>query len=220
LQSAGGGLVDRKGELTASGVLNGPQSVAAMQHLQSWFQHGWVDANVDDAAFVNRRVALSWAGHWEYQRYFADVGKDLVLLPLPDFGHGSRTGQGSWVWGISKQTRAAQQAVQVIEYLLQSPQILNMTEANGAVPATRTAIAKSELYQPGGPLHLFAEQLTEGYAVPRPKTPAYPVISASYRQAFADIRNGMPVQQALDQAAARIDEEIRDNRGYPPIDAQ
>lgn len=220
VQSAGGGLVDRKGEQTASGVLNGPQSVTAMQHLQNWFQHGWVDANVDDAAFVNRRVALSWAGHWEYQRYFADVGKDLVVLPLPDFGHGSRTGQGSWVWGISKQTGAAQQAVRVIEYLLQSPQILNMTEANGAVPATRTAIAKSELYQPGGPLHLFAEQLIEGYAVARPKTPAYPVISASFRQAFADIRNGMLVRQALDQAAARIDEEIRENRGYPPIDAR
>ena len=61
-------------------------------------------------------------------------------------------------------------------------------------------------------------QLTEGYAVPRPQTPAYPIISAGFRQAVADIRNGMPVQQALDRAAALIDEDIRDNRGYLPID--
>jgi multiple sugar transport system substrate-binding protein len=81
-----------------------------------------------------------------------------------------------------------------------------------------SAIQRSELYAAGGPLHLFVVQLTQGYAVPRPPTPAYPVISASFRQAFADIRNGMPVQQALDRAAAAIDEDIRDNHGYPPID--
>ena len=88
------------------------------------------------------------------------------------------------------------------------------------VPATRTAIRQSPLYQQGGPLHLFVVQLAEGYAVPRPRTPAYPVISASFRQAFADIRNGMAVQQALDRAVASIDEDIRDNRGYPLIDTR
>jgi multiple sugar transport system substrate-binding protein len=217
LQSAGGDLINRDNYLNADGVLNSPQSVSAMQHIQHWLNKGWVDKNVDDAAFTGGRVAISWAGHWEYQRYRQAFGEDLLLVPLPDFGNGSRTGQGSWVWGISHQASTPDKAADLIEYLLQPDRILAMVEANGAVPATYPAVAKSDLYREGGALHLFAAQLAEGYAVPRPRTPAYPVISASFRQAFADIRNKMPVQQALDRAAATIDEDIRDNQGYPPI---
>ena len=217
LQSAGGDLIDRTDYQHATGVLNSAASVAAMQWLQTWIKKRLVDPNVDDAAFVTGRVAMSWAGHWEYQRYHAAFGDDLIVLPLPNFGKGSRTGQGSWVWGISSKSTVAKQAAGVIAYLLQPKQILAITAANGAVPATQTAIAQSTRYQKGGPLHLFVVQLNDGYAVPRPQTPAYPVISASFRQAFADIRNGMPVQRALDRAAAQIDQDIRDNLGYPPM---
>src|SRR5687767_15335853 len=42
------------------------------------------------------RVALSWTGHWKYPSYRAALGRDLILLPLPDFGHGVKTGMGSW----------------------------------------------------------------------------------------------------------------------------
>jgi multiple sugar transport system substrate-binding protein len=220
LQSAGGDLIERSDYQTAKGVLNGPASVMAMREMQSWMKNGWVDPNVDDAAFVSGRVALSWAGHWEYNRYRQAFGEDLVLVPLPDFGKGSRTGQGSWVWGITRISHLHNEAAALITYLLQAPQILAMTEANGAVPATFTAISQSPLYQKGGPLELYAQQLIEGYAVPRPRTPAYPVISASFRQAFADIRNGMLVKPALDRAVAAIDEEISDNHGYPPINTQ
>jgi multiple sugar transport system substrate-binding protein len=121
------------------------------------------------------------------------------------------------VWGISRNSKFPGKAARLIEFLLQPSEVIAMTNANGAVPATHTAIRNSPLYQKGGPLHLFVVQLTEGYAVPRPQTPAYPVISARFRQAFADIRNGLAVQPALDRAAALIDEDIRDNRGYPPI---
>ena len=217
LQSAGGDLIDRSHYQHATGVLNSAASVVAMTQLQHWLVDGRVDPNVDDAAFVSGRVALSWAGHWEYRRYQQAFGQDLVVLPLPDFGHGSRTGQGSWVWGITRHSKSAQQAAQVIKYLMQPAQILAMTKVNTAVPATRTAIQESPLYQTGGPLHLFAQQLRDGVAVARPQTPAYPVISASFRQAFADIRNGMPVQQALDHAAQVIDQDIRDNHGYPAV---
>jgi multiple sugar transport system substrate-binding protein len=71
------------------------------------------------------------------------------------------------------------------------------------------------LYREDGPLHLFVVQLTEGYAVPRPQTPGYPVISNAFRRAFADIRNNADVRAALDRAVAVIDQDIRDNRGYP-----
>ena len=215
LQSAGADLIDRAGYAQAGGVLNGPAAVRAMTTLQGWLTSGLVDPNLDDAAFTTGRVALSWAGHWEYPRYRDSVGADLVLVPLPDFGSGSRTGQGSWVWGLTKASGNADAAVRLLEFLLRPEEVLAMIEANGAVPATYSAISESQLYDEGGALRLFATQLTEGYAVPRPQTPGYPLITSTFRRAFADIRNGDDVQAALDRAATQIDLDIRDNDGYP-----
>ena len=216
LQSAGGDLIDRKTYRSADGVLNGPASVMAMRQVQDWIQKGYVDPDLDDAAFVQGRVALSWVGHWEFPRYHKVFGDDLLVLPLPDFGHGTRTGQGSWNWGITTSCKRPRAAWRFLAFLLQPDEVLAMTRANGAVPATRAAIARSRLYQSGGPLHLFAEQLLDGYSVPRPQTPAYPIISSAFEQAFRDVQNGGDVKAALDHAVAVIDQDIRDNQGYPP----
>jgi multiple sugar transport system substrate-binding protein len=90
-----------------------------------------------------------------------------------------------------------------------------MCEANGAVPGTKEAVRKSSLYSKKGPLHIFAEQLLQGIAVPRPKTPAYPVITTEFQKAFQHVRNNGDVKEALTGAASRIEQDIRDNGGYP-----
>lgn len=215
LQSAGADLVDRSDYQHSTGVLNSVESVSAMQQLQRWIVDGRVDPDLDDAAFVSGRVALSWTGHWDYARYHARWKQDLLLLPLPDFGSGSRTGQGSWSWAITRYSKHPGAAAAFIEFLLQTEQVLAMSNANGAVPATRSAVSQSTLYGPTGALRLFADQLIQGVSVPRPRTPAYPVITTSFQEAFQAIRNGGDVKQALDEAAQTIDRDIRDNQGYP-----
>ncbi len=215
LASAGGGLLAPDNH-TAHGWLDGAASVMAMTHVQHWLRDGLVDANVDDAAFVSGRVALAFGGHWNYRNYATALGDDLLVLPLPDFGHGAKTGQGSWVWGVTRHGAKQPAAAAFLQFLLQTDEVLAMANANGAVPGTLAAIRRSKWYGPDGPLHLFTQQLTGGYAVPRPRTPGYPVITALFQRAFADIRAGADVQQTLDRAAARIDEDIRDNKGYRP----
>lgn len=217
IQSAGGDLIDRGDYRHAGGVLNGPAAVAALARIQGWIGRGYVDPNLDDAAFVQGRVALSWVGHWEYDRYRQAWGDDLAVVPLPDFGHGTRTGQGSWNWGITVQCDEPRAAMRFIAFLLRPEEVLAMTAANGAVPATRRALAQSPRYGPGRPLNLLAQQLLRGYAVPRPATPGYPIISSAFARAFGDIRNGLDVRAALDRAAALIDQDIRDNHGYPDV---
>lgn len=214
LQSAGADLIDRSNYQQASNTLNSPAAVTAMAHLQSWLKSGYVDANVDDAAFITGRVALSWAGHWAYSNYAQAFGDDLVILPLPDFGQGSRTGQGSWAWGISAKEERAEAAARFLQFLLEPNEVLEMANANGAVPTRFEAINKSERYHVEGPLRLFVDQLSKGYSVPRPLTPAYPVITSAFQQAFHDIRGGGDVKAALDKAAAAIDQDITDNKGY------
>jgi len=215
LKSAGGDLVTRGDSLRAGGILDGPQSIAALQHLQDWIVHGYVDPNLDDAAFPEGRVALSWSGHWKFSSYCpkGDCG-DVILLPLPDFGRGSRTGQGSWCWTITRDCKVPARAMAFLQFLLRTPEILAMTNANHAVPGTKSAVAASADYGATGPLHLFAAQLNGGYAVPRPRTPAYPIISSAFQKAVLDIRAGGPVRETLHRAARVIDQDLADNQGY------
>ena len=217
IQSAGGDLIDRTDDARAEGVLDGPSAVGAMRRIQSWIIGGRVDPNIDDAAFATRRVALALGGHWNYPRYSERLGDDLLLLTLPDLGQGPKTGQGSWCWAVTADSRYPEAAAGFLAFLLEPEQVLAMTAANGAVPATRAAIARSPLYRPGGPLDLFVTQLEGGYSVLRPATPAYPVITAEFQKAFDRIRSGADVHAALHRAASVIDTEIADNRGYPLV---
>ena len=215
LQGFGGDLIDRHSYASAKGVLDGPQSVAAMQHLQRWVQAGWArgaTAQFDD--FDKGKAALSWTGNWAYRRYARALGKDLVLLPLPDFGQGIKTGMGSWTWGMSSTCREPAGAWAFLAHLMSDKEILSMTDVNGGLPARRSAMLQSPLYRAQGPLHAFVRQLETG-GVPRPATPGYDTISKAFGEAIARIAAGADVQAELSEAAATIDHDIAAHRGYP-----
>lgn len=220
LQSAGADLIERKHYQISTGVLNNARAESAMQQIQNWIRRGLVDANLDDAAFVTGRVALSWTGHWDYERYKAAWQDDLIVLPLPNFGFGSKTGQGSWNWGITNKSRYPEAAAEFLCFLLRVEEVLAMSNANRTVPGTHSALHLSKYFGKNGDLRLFADQLVQGTAVPRPKTPGYPAITTTFQQAFQQIRHGANVKQVLDNAAQEIDQDIRDNQGYPFVSAK
>ncbi|WP_338780311.1 sugar ABC transporter substrate-binding protein [Streptomyces sp. DG1A-41] len=217
--SAGGGLL-KDGK--AQGALDSPDVVSAMKTFQSW--KTYVDPNTDGNAFAKGKVALSWVGHWNYPAYSEALGDDLVVLPLPDFGKGPKTGQGSWAWGIGADSRNGKAAGAFLDYLLNDGNVGAMTKANGAVPATESALAKSELYKNGGPLQLFADQLAKPcgdsdisascVAVTRPVTAGYPTVTAKFNTALNSIYGGADPEEALQKAARAIDRDFTDNAGY------
>lgn len=207
---------------TAEGHLDSDASVDAVSTFASWADR--VDPNADDTAFTEQKVALSWVGHWAYPGYSEALGDDLVVMPLPDFGNGTKSGQGSWAWGIASSTQDGKAAGTFLDFLVGDGPVTAMTKANGAVPATDTAQAASTLYAPGGPLELFASQLAatcgtdaptpDCVTVPRPITPAYPVISTTFSKAFFDAFSGSDAQDALSGAAGDIDRAYSDNNDY------
>lgn len=219
LWSAGGDLINRQGYDTASGALNAEASVAAMSRFQRWIEDGLVDKDsVDDSIFPTKRAPIAWSGHWAYQPYKEAVGDDLVLLPLPDFGEGAKTGMGSWAWGITPAADDPDAAWAVIDYLMSDEAILAITDVNGAIPGTQTAIAKSPHHAEGGDLALYVEQLeaAPNVAVPRPVTPAYPTITQVFRRTIDDVIQGGAVKETLDKATQEINADIEANEGYPP----
>lgn len=216
--SAGGDVIDRDDYQTADGQLNTPEVVEAMTTFQTWVQDGLIDKDAaDDSNFLTKKSPISWVGHWMYQPYVEAAGDDLVVLPLPDFGTGSKTGMGSWAWGMTPNAEDPDAAWAVIEHLMSDEIVSEITGVNGAVPGTQSTIEASELYQEGGPLALFVEQLQAApdVAVPRPVTPAYPTITQTMTRTIDDIIQGADVKQTLDKAVETIDADIKANEGYP-----
>ena len=213
--SAGGDLIDPETYRTADGFLNGPESVRALTTLQDWIKEGFVDRNKDHEAFTKGRTPISWMGHWRYPEFSKAHPGDVTLVPLPDFGKGSATGMGSWQWGIPAGSADGDAVWQFIEFLLRPEQVHRMTEANGAIPATISAVKLSPQYGASGAERLFIEQLRDGTARPRPQTPAYPAITGAFARAFAKIITQAPVKKTLDQAVAAIDKDLAAHDGYP-----
>nr|WP_306820001.1 extracellular solute-binding protein [Streptomyces sp. DSM 40750] len=214
--SAGGDLIERSTYRTADGVLNGPKSVEALTTLQGWAKAGYVDANEDSGAFQKGRSPVSWNGHWWYQRYAEAHPGDVAIVPLPDFGTGTATGMGSWQWGIPAGTADGDAVWRFLAFLLRPDEILRMTDVNGGIPATGTAVERTEAFAEAGPGRLYIEQLRDGAARPRPQTPAYPAITEAFARAFAKIMRGAAVQPTLDEAVRAVDKDLADHSHYPP----
>ncbi|MFV2063384.1 MAG: sugar ABC transporter substrate-binding protein [Chloroflexota bacterium] len=218
VQGFGGDLINRDDYASADGVVNGPESVAALTWLQDLVQDGVVNATpADDNDFVNGKAGLGLVGHWMTADYYAAFGDDMVIIPMPDFGTRQATGMGSWAWSVTTQCTQPEAAWTFMEYLLGPDQILEITDTNGAVPGRFSALERSELYGEGGRLNVFVQQLEGGVAVPRPITPAYPAITTSFYQAVDDILKGADVQTELDAVADAIEADIEANGGYSPV---
>ncbi len=218
IQSAGGDIIDRSDFQTADGFLNSPEAVEAMTLFQSWAEDGLIDlAAVDDTNFTTGDVAVSWVGHWMYNLYKDAVGDDLVLVPLPDFGTGSKAGMGSWNWAMSSSAADPDAVWAFMEHVTSPAQVKAIAEAESAVPSLKSVLEADPTFGPGGDRYLYVLNLqgAPNIAVPRPATPAYGAIRDAFSTALADIVAGADVQSTLDSAVAAIDENIEDNEGYP-----
>src|SRR5579871_2037442 len=218
VESFGGDLINRRTYLSAKGVLNSPNSIAAMTWFQNLFKQGYSNPwPANDSGFTSGQTALDWGGHWLYTANRQALGDNLLVLPAPNLGKGAKTGMGSWSWGITSSCKTPDAAWQVLNFILSPSEITHMTNANGAVPARLSVIAQSYLYAPDGPLHVFATQLLTGIAEPRPITPAYPTITSAFSEAVINIVDGFNVKAELDKAVKKIDQDIQDNEGYPNV---
>jgi multiple sugar transport system substrate-binding protein len=213
----GGDLIDRSTYKTADGFINGEKSVQALTWFKSWFDKGYAIASPpDDNEFVNGKAALGWCGHWMTTTYYDALGDNFVMIPMPNFGVRQATGNGTWVWGITRDSKNPEGAMAFIEFLMKPEEVLRTVNQNGAVPATSSAIEQSDLFKKGGRLSIFAEQLARtDIATPRPITPAYPVITSAFYTALDNIIKGGDVQTELDAAADKIDKDLKDNNFYP-----
>ena len=215
LQSFGGDLIDRDTMDTAEGALNGPEAVEFGEWWQSLFDRGLVNPreSEDRLEFTEGQAALSWDGSWAAVNATEAFGDDVLFLPPPDLGTGPVTGGASWQWALSSACADPDGAREYIEFSLRDEYIADFSSAQGLIPATEGAAEMTEGYAEDGPYRVFMEYSRE-YAVLRPETPAYPVISSVFEGTAQDILNGTDPATALDSAVDRIDADLAQNDFY------
>ena len=215
LASFGGDLINRDTYLSAEGALNGSEAVKWGTWFQDAFKKGWASnsGTVGNQEFVDGKVALSYTGVWNALPSLEAIGDDLLILPPPDFGNGPTIGGGSWQWGITSNCNDAEGARDYLEFSFNDKYIAAFADSQIVIPATAGAEAASKYFNENGSLRPFVE-LSQRFALARPATPAYPVISSSFEKAAKDIMNGADVQGSLDSAVKEIDANIKSNDGY------
>lgn len=215
LQSFGGDLIDRDTMLTADGALNGDAAVEWGTWFQNLFAEGYASnaGTIGNQEFVDDEVALSYTGVWNALASVEAIGDDLLILPPPDFVNGPKIGGGSWQWAISSGCNDADGARQYLEFSFNDEYITEFADNQIVIPATEAAAQASEYFGDDGVLRPFVE-LSQKYAVLRPETPAYAVISTTFETAAKNIMSGADVTATLDQAVADIDANIASNDGY------
>lgn len=219
LISAGAGIF-KPDFSSAEGALNSPSSVQALTWFQKWSKGGLLDlataSGANDTNFADGKSAISWVGSWMGDAYAKALKDDLVLLPLPNFGSGSRVYTGSWSFGMAKSTQDPDAAWALIDFLTSGDGSRKLADSESAVPAAKAVFDADPAYKPGGQRYLYAQNLNDPkVAIPRPATPAYLVARDQFSTAFGDIINGADVKVSLDKAVSRIEADIKANRGYP-----
>ncbi|WP_305985724.1 extracellular solute-binding protein [Roseibium sp. MMSF_3544] len=218
LQSFGGDIVDRDSYQSAEGILNGDEALAFGEWWQSLFTNGYVPGTSQDSAdretgLLEGKYAMSWNGNWAALPVVEAFGDDVLFLPAPDFGNGSKIGAASWQFGISGTSEHPEGARAFIEFALQDKWFAAFSDGTGLIPVTASAAEATENYKPGGPLEVFYG-LSKEQALLRPVTPGYIVQAKVFEKALADIANGADVADTLDAAADEINEDIENNGGY------
>jgi multiple sugar transport system substrate-binding protein len=218
LISAGCDIISRE-TWTAGGTLDSPACVDAMTMMQSWMQKDWVvpmSAGNNQFYADGAPAALAWGGNWIYAEAKPVLGDDLVVIPLPNFGNGTKSPNGTWIWGISAKSDTPELAGQFVNFMLTDKDYRAYQVEKAGFPGMKSFAAESPLYAEGGPMQVAVEQAAMA-AVPRAPHPAYPVLTNTFMEAVDEIFNGGDVQEALTKAAEKIDEEIADNDGFPPF---
>lgn len=218
LQSFGGDIVDRSTYKTAEGALNGEAAVKFGSWWQSLFSRKLApgtsqDTGDHDTGFLEGKYALQWNGNWAALKPLDKFGDDMLFLPAPDFGNGSKIGAASWQLGISAASKHADGAAKFIEFATQDKYLAAFSKAIGLIPATAEAAQMTENYKDGGKLAVFYD-LSAKQALVRPVTPGYVFAAKEFIKAMSDLADGADVQDTLDAAADAITADIEKNSGY------
>jgi ABC-type glycerol-3-phosphate transport system substrate-binding protein len=204
--SMGGGITNA--DLTqATGVLNGPQTVAAVQKLYDWIKLGYLSPSIlggglgTTDALGKGNTAMIVDGPWMpdiFSNQYPNL--DYGLAPLPTGAAGGVSVVGGEDIVVFKQTQNQAAALAFTRFMLSSEAQLAMGKV-GNMPVLKSLTGNSEL-----PSYYAIFQQQMQTALPRTPTPQWSKIDDVVTNAVLKaLRGDETVQNSLNDAAATID---------------
>ena len=207
LLSAGGGLVDGQSPYKVEGLLNSATNIGFLKRIQRWIDQGYIDENSDHRAFSDGRVALSWGGLDKYVAYKALFDDDLVVVPFPDLGGGSRNVHQTWGWSLTENCEDTQAAMRFLEFLFLPDEANLAAKASGGLPGTFSGLSGFNAFSDSILISSLVSDLESGMVASQAKSPLYPVISDEFQKSFVRIRSGASVEESLEAAVDSINQQ-------------
>ena len=189
----GGSFLSADG-MTATGYLDSAATKSAFQKIKNWVNSGYTSYDASDVGFYTGRYAMYLSSGWSIpeirNQYAQQLGNDWGILPYPR-GTVSASATGSWSFGMTTQTKSAEKAAIVLEWLVSTDSSVTITNATGMIPARQSAIVRKN-YTVGSPEYMLYDQLvTTGKT--RPGTVAYPEFTSAFQGIINDMRNSNDV---------------------------
>lgn len=206
---SGGGTLTNKTYTKATGYLNGPKSVAAVQLLVNLYKAGAIPDLITgnqgalgtEDGLAQGKYATILDGPWMFPIFHqAYPGFRLQTAPVPAGPGGSVSVVGGEDIVVTQQSKNKAAAEQFVRFMLSPWAQLQMAHA-GQMPV-RPDVTK-QLTKLIPYYSIFVKQLKT--ARPRTPSPNWPQIDTVLGNAIASAFKGQPVQQALDGAAQQID---------------
>ena len=202
---------------TATGYINSPAWVKAMQFYQDLFNKYAVapkgpNTNEARALFDAGKVAFSMGDPALFARH--SKTQDVGWAPVPYFKDGKPVvGCGSWHAAVNAYSKNKSQAAKFLKYITLEQGNDDFLDPQSKIGASITRLERitkgtdtqSQVYK-----LLYSE--LKSNAVVRPLTPGYLEWQNYANAAIEDIRNGADVKKSLDDAAAKIDTALQKYR--------
>lgn len=198
----------------ATGYMDGDASVEAITLLQKLISDDLVNPSPPPTLFEEGGAAMQMIGGWVIDGFKDFPDLEWSIMPLP-YLKKKVSPSGSWAWGITQQSKNPEAAAELLRWLLDPEKGVKPTvEANRLAPSRTSAYPLVPFYQEL-PYSIYGEQ-NQKTAKSRPVTPGYPVVTAKFAEAIANITLGGDVKENLSAAAAAVDEDFSRNNNYLP----
>jgi len=204
--SNGGSFIAEDGT-KADGYVNGPKTVEAVEYLQKFTKEKLVNLQPKPTEFEDGKAAMMLMGSWEWAKLKDYPDTEWGITYYPKSNNGEQVSpSGDWNWGISTDTKHKKESALLLNYLLNSENIIKIANADNK-PAARMSSFEKMTEWNAAPLNVLKEQVLKT-AHPRPTTTAYPVLSTKYGQAVQNIFLGGDAKKELDKVAKEVEMEI------------
>ena len=209
--SNGGDLVSDDG-LTVDGIFNSEKNSFVMKYFRGLVDNKYMSAVPIENLFESGRAAFKFDGAWEVNTIYTsypDVELGIAPYIVGDDWSGERyTPTGSWAYAASSVTENIEGATELVKWMSGAESGLDLYNQTKSLPSTYAAYDQISDFTEDENYKTLYEQLRD-YGHPRPKTPAYPQLSASFQQALENIAiSGMDADTELNKSTERINDKL------------